>query len=139
MAHFCGIVQAAIPDDVHREGEEGKRSGVVEVDLNGPEVDTLFATMRRNGAVLDATLRVMVPREWPGVAESDTAGPEVSAGVMIAAGTDGTAPPDSVFPALHEEIRYLREWAGMTIMDVLTAATHHGTVRVRSEVPRFAP
>ncbi len=184
MAHSCGIVQAAIPDDVYREGEEGTRSGVVEVDLNGPEVDTLFATMKRNGAVLDPTLRVMVPRPWPGVAESDTVGPEVpgvadtargpgeadnpdpeqppppppantrprgvvadcgleeaieatrlayEAGVMIAAGTDGTSPPDSVFPALHEEIRYLHEWVGMTMMDVLTAATRHGAVALGRE------
>ena len=189
MAHSCGIVQAAIPDDVYREGEEGKRSGVVEVDLNGPEVDTLFAIMKRNGAVLDATLRVMVPREWPSVAASDTAGSEVTggvadtaaarrsgedddpdtaepapptpppvdfrprgvvancgleeaieatrlayeAGVMIAAGTDGTSPPDSVFPALHEEIRYLHDWAGMTMMDVLAAATLHGAVALGME------
>ena len=168
MAHSCGIVQAAIPDDVYREGEEGKRSGVVEVDLNGPEVDTLFATMKRNGAVLDATLRVMAPREWParrsGEADDpDTAEPAppppppvdfrprgvvancgleeaieatrlaYEAGVMIAAGTDGTSPPDSVFPALHEEIRYLHDWAGMTMMDVLTAATHHGAVALGME------
>ena len=165
MAHSCGIVQAAIPEDVYREGEEGTRTGVVEVDLNGPEVDTLFATMKRNGAVLDPTLRVMVPREWPSVAESDTVGPEqptppsppvntrpqgvvancgleeaieatrlaYEAGVMIAAGTDGTSPPDSAFPALHEEIRYLHEWAGMTMMDVLTAASHHGAVALGME------
>ena len=161
MAHSCGIMQAAIPDDVYREGEEGTRSGVVEVDLNGPEVDTLFATMKRNGAVLDPTLRVMVPRDWPSVAERDTAGtpppPPIDfrpqgivvncgleeaieatrlayeAGVMIAAGTDGTSQPDSVFPALHEEIRYLHHWAGMTMMDVLTAATHHGAVALGLE------
>ncbi|MCY4573603.1 MAG: amidohydrolase family protein [Gemmatimonadetes bacterium] len=176
MAHSCGIMQAAIPDDVYREGEEGKRSGVVEVDLNGPEVDTLFATMKRNGTVLDATLRVMVPREWlmverdtaearrPGEAENpDSAQPDppppppidfrpqgivvncgleeaieatrlaYEAGVMIAAGTDGTSEPDSVFPALHEEIGYLHEWAGMTMMDVLTAATHHGAVALGLE------
>ncbi len=171
MAHSCGIVQAAIPDDVYREG-----SGVVEVDLNGPEVDTLFATMKRNGAVLDPTLRVMVPREWlmvesdtaearrPGEAENpDSAQPDPpppppvdprprsvvvncgleeaieatrlahEAGVMIAAGTDGTSEPDSVFPALHEEIGYLHEWAGMTMMDVLTAATRHGAVALGLE------
>ena len=186
MAHSCGIVQAAIPDDVYREGEEGKRSGVVEVDLHGPEVDTLFATMKRNGAVLDATLRVMAPREWPSVTATDTVGPggaadtvaargsgeaddpdtaepappppppvdfrprgvvancgldeaieatrlAYEAGVMIAAGTDGTSPPDSVFPALHEEIRYLHDWAGMTMMDVLAAATHHGAVALGME------
>ena len=182
MAHSCGIVQAAIPDDVYREG-----SGVVEVDLNGPEVDTLFAIMKRNGTVLDPTLRVMGPREWPSVEAGDAAGPEVpggvadtargpgeadnpdsaqpdppppppvnprprsvvvncgleeaieatrlayEAGVMIAAGTDGTSEPDSVFPALHEEIRYLHEWVGMTMMDVLTAATHHGAVALGLE------
>ena len=49
---------AAIPDDVFRDGQEGRRSGFVEVDLTVPAVDSVFAAMRRNGTVLDATLRL---------------------------------------------------------------------------------
>jgi imidazolonepropionase-like amidohydrolase len=55
------------------------------------------------------------------------------AGVMVAAGTDGMTPPDSVFPALHEEIRLLHEEVGMPMIDVLRAASHHGAVALGLE------
>ena len=55
------------------------------------------------------------------------------AGVMIAAGTDGMTPPDSAFPALHEEIRLLHEGVGMPMLDVLKAASLHGAVALGLE------
>ena len=60
MSHVCSVGSAAIPDDVFREGQEGRRTGFVDVDLNHPAVDSVFALMRRNGTVLDATIRVVV-------------------------------------------------------------------------------
>ena len=60
MSHVCSIGSAAIPDDVFREGQEGKRTGFVAVDLNDPAVDAVFALMKRNRTVLDATIRVVV-------------------------------------------------------------------------------
>ena len=60
MSHVCSIGSAAIPEDVFREGQEGRRTGFVDVDLNHPAVDSVFALMRRNGTVLDATIRVVV-------------------------------------------------------------------------------
>ena len=59
MSHVCSVGSAAIPDDVFREGQVGRRTGFVDVDLNDPAVDSVFALMRRNGTVLDATIRVV--------------------------------------------------------------------------------
>ena len=188
MSHVCDIGSAAIPDDVFREGQEGLRSGFVDVDPDDPAIDSVFATMRRNGTVLDATLRIVVQIGQRRMAAIDTVGarppgqagdsaratpqpgrrPRVNAppprpappidrrrrgvrprcetadamaltrrayeaGVMIAAGTDGMTPPDSVFPALHEEIRLLHEGVGIPMLDVLKAASLHGAVALGLE------
>jgi hypothetical protein len=140
-------------------------------------IDSVFAAMRRNGTVLDATLRIVVQIGQRRMAAIDTVGarppgeaadsararpdrppaPPIDrrrrgvrprcgteeafeltrrayeAGVMVAAGTDGMTPPDSVFPALHEEIRLLHEEVGMPMLDVLRAASHHGAVALGLE------
>ncbi len=179
MSHVCDIGSAAIPDDVFREGQEGRRSGFVDIDLDDPAIDSVFATMRRNSTVLDATLRIVVQIGQRRMAAIDTVGarppgqasdsaraipqPDLrpappidrrrrgvrprcetadamaltrrayEAGVMIAAGTDGMTPPDSAFPALHEEIRLLHEGVGMPMLDVLKAASLHGAVALGLE------
>ena len=71
MSHVCSIGSAAIPDDVFREGQEGKRTGFVDVDLNDPAVDAVFALMKRNRTVLDATIRVVVQVGQRRMAEID--------------------------------------------------------------------
>jgi len=174
MSHVCDVGSAAIPDDVFHEGQEGLRSGFVDVDLDDPAIDSVFAVMRRNGTVLDATLRIVVEIGQRRMAAIDTVGarppgeagdsarvpasqdrppmPPIDrrrrgvrprcetadamaltrrayeAGVMIAAGTDGMTPPDSTFPALHEEIRLLNEDVGVPMLDALKAASLHGAV-----------
>jgi len=177
MSHVCDLGSAAIPDDVFQEGQEGLRSGFVDVDLNDPLIDSVFAVMRRNGTVLDATLRIVVQIGQRRMAAIDTvgarppgeagdsarAGPDrrgpppidrrrrgvrprcgteeafaltrraYEAGVMIAAGTDGMTPPDSAFPALHEEIRLLHDDVGVPMLDVLKAASLHGAVALGLE------
>ena len=177
MSHVCDVGSAAIPADVFQEGQEGRRSGFVDVDLDHPEVDSVFAVMKRTGAVLDATLRVVVEIGQRRMAAIDTVGLpppgdaaadvrdaadrprprpadrrrrgvrprcEVEdamaltrraweAGVLIAAGTDGMTPPDSAFPALHDEIRLLHEGAGLPMLDALKAASLHGAVALGME------
>ncbi len=208
MSHVCDIGSAAIPEDVFREGQEGRRGGFVDVDLDDPAVDSVFAAMRQSGTVLDATLRITLrfTRAFAAANDSiraardsaqaqrlgeagDSARPQQAgaaddstrarrpgevrdsarlrpdatrpapidrrrrgvramcltedamdltrrayeAGVMIAAGTDGMTPPDSVFPALHEEIRHLHEGAGLPMTEVLKAATYHGAVALGLE------
>ncbi len=168
------IVPVAELTDELLEGQEGRRSGFVEVDLGDPAVDSVFAAMSRNGTVLDATLRIFVEMERRQAAADSAAaaneaadsagagptppdGPPIDlrrrgvrprcgaseavaltrrayeAGVMIAAGTDGMTPPDSVFPALHDEIRLLHDDVGMPMMDVIRAATFHGAVALGLE------
>ncbi len=177
MSHVCDVGSAAIPDDVFREGQEGLRSGFVDVDLDDPAIDSVFAAMRHNGTVLDATLRIVVQIGQRRMAAVDTVGAQppgaaadsararqgpapappidrrrrgvrprcetpdamaltrkaYEAGVMIAAGTDGMTPPDSLFPALHEEMRLLHEEVGMPMLDVLKAASYHGAVALGLE------
>jgi len=48
MSHVCDVGSAAIPDDVFQEGQEGLRSGFVDVDLDDPAIDSVFAAMWRN-------------------------------------------------------------------------------------------
>ena len=154
-----------------------RRSGFVEVDLDNPAIDSVFAVMKRNGTVLDATLRIVVQIGQRRMAAIDTVGARppgdagdtaqtgpdprrelpvdrrrrgvrprcdtadafaltrraYEAGVMIAAGTDGMTPPDSVFPALYDEIRLLHEDVGMPMLDVLKAASLHGAVALGME------
>ena len=177
MSHVCDIGSAAIPDDVFREGQEGLRSGFVDVDLDDPAIDSVFAAMKRHGTVLDATIRLLVQRGQRRIVSIDAVdaqrlrelrdsvraqqGPSPTppidrrrrgvrprcenadafaltrrayeAGVMIAAGTDGMTPPDSAFPALHEEIRLLNEDVGMPMLEVLKAAPLHGAVALGME------
>ena len=177
MSHVCDVGSAAIPDDVFREGQEGLRSGFVDVDVEDPAIDSVFAVMRRNGTVLDATLRIVVQIGQRRMAAVDTVGarppgeaedsararrgppptPPIDrrrrgvrprcetpdamaltrkayeAGVMIAAGTDGMTPPDSLFPALHEEMHLLHEEVGMPMLEVLKAASYHGAVALGLE------
>ena len=42
-------------------------------------------------------------------------------------------PPDSVFPALYDEIRLLHDDVGMPMLDVLRAASPHGAVALGLE------
>ncbi|MYE91780.1 MAG: amidohydrolase family protein, partial [Gemmatimonadetes bacterium] len=74
MSHVCDVGSAAIPDDVFQEGQEGLRSGFVDVDLDDPAIDSVFAAMRRNGTVLDATLRIVVQVGQRRMAAVDTVG-----------------------------------------------------------------
>ena len=162
MSHVCSIGSAAIPDDVFREGQEGKRTGFVDVDLDDPAVDAVFALMKQNRTVLDATIRVVVQIGQRRMAEIDDVnaprrGPPIDrrrrgvrprcetvdavaltrrayeAGVMVATGTDGMTPPDAVFPALHEEIRLLHDDVGIPMLDVLRAASFHGAAALGME------
>ena len=73
MSHVCGIGSAAIPDDLFREGQEGLRWGYVDVDLEDPVIDSVYAAMKRNGTVLDATLLLEVEAEQRPLTETDTA------------------------------------------------------------------
>lgn len=63
MSHVCSLASAAIPDEVMAEAFAGRRTGMVDVDLDDPRIDAVLEEMRRQGTVLDATLKVGFFRE----------------------------------------------------------------------------
>lgn len=63
MSHVCSLASAAIPDEVMAEALAGRRSGMVDVDLADPRIDAVLEEMKRQGTVLDATLKVGFFRE----------------------------------------------------------------------------
>ena len=74
MSHVCDIGSAAIPEHIFRDGQEGRRGGFVEVDLNDPAVDSVFAEMKQSGTVLDATLRITLQFTRAFAAANDSIG-----------------------------------------------------------------
>jgi len=63
MSHICSFAAAAIPQDVFEDGQAGRRSGFVDVDIESPAIDKVFQVMKEKGTVLDATVRVYVAME----------------------------------------------------------------------------
>lgn len=163
MSHVCSLASAAIPDEVMAEALAGRRSGMVEVDLDDPRIDAVLEEMKRQGTVLDATLKVGFFREEMMAARDSAAAPPAppaprpdapppdprrrgvraacsaeesisltrrahEAGVPIAAGTDAPPAPGAEWPALYEELAYLHERVGMSMTDVIRAATRNGAL-----------
>lgn len=63
MSHISDVCAAAIPADVKAKSDRGEMSGFVDVDINSPKIDAVFAEMKRQNTVLDATLRLFVQYE----------------------------------------------------------------------------
>ena len=96
----------------------------------------LFNEMIARNTILDATLatyvrqaasRELLPYDLPGGCDIDFARSLVrrarELGVLIAAGSDFSTPPESAFPALYEEMEELVNGGGLTPMDAIVAAT----------------
>lgn len=96
MSHVCSLASAAIPDDVMAEALAGRRSGMVDVDLDDPRIDAVLEEMKRQGTVLDATLKVGFFREQmtaardSATARDSLAGPPAQRGAQRPEGP----PPD---------------------------------------------
>lgn len=175
MSHVCSLASAAIPEEVLAEALAGRRSGMVEVDLDDPRVDAVLEEMKRQNTVLDATLKVGFFREQMTMVRDSAAappaprtprpdatgeGPETrppdprrrgvraacsaeesisltrrahEAGVLIAAGTDAPPARGAEWPALYEELAYLHERVGMSMADVIRAATRNGALALGLE------
>ncbi len=165
MSHMCSLASAAIPEEVVSEALAGRRSGMVEVDLEDPRIDAVLEEMKRRGTVLDATLKVGFFREARMAAQDTLATPPAQrpegpppdprrrgvraacsaeegvdltrrayeAGVLISAGTDAPAGPAAEWPALHDELAFLHERVGMTMAEVIRAATRNGALALGLE------
>ncbi|MEU6375020.1 amidohydrolase family protein [Streptomyces sp. NPDC046909] len=99
-------------------------------------LEKLFARMREQGVVLDATAGLYASSEFasddPEVVERAARNTELAialtaqahrAGVELATGTDYETPPEEPFPALYEELAFLVRRCGIPASDVLRSAT----------------
>lgn len=104
-----------------------------------PRLADLFALMRRNGTVLDATAGLWasdaMTADDPAAAELARNNSELAAvltaqahraGVAISTGTDYETPPDDPYPALFRELAFLVERCGLPADAVLRSATAVG-------------
>ena len=122
-------------------------------DGGNPKVDALFAEMARRGTILDATDHVYVELDQARAADPKAPPPYCTAslaealtaraykaGVRIIAGTDGFAPVESAYPALHDEMELLQNKAGMAPLDVIAAATRNGAAAAgQADMGEIAP
>ena len=94
MSHVCSLASAAIPDEVVAEALAGRRSGMVEVDLEDPRIDAVLEEMKRRGTVLDATLKVGFFREEMIAARDTFATPLAQTNAQSDVQTPDGPPPD---------------------------------------------
>ena len=142
ISHICYLAyQLSTPPPASYQ----QRFPVNEAALAGrdnPVMAGLFREMRRRGIILDATLRVYreaerraaSPGGQPTHCSLDLAARLTDqarrAGVRIAAGTDGTTPRESVYPALFDEIELLVTRAGFSTAEALVASTETGAATI---------
>jgi len=98
----------------------------------------LFATMRAEGILLDATLRVYREGERratpqrPAHCSLDLAARLTAqahrAGVLVSAGTDGDTAAADPYPSLFEELELLVRRAGFTPLEAIRSATQIGAM-----------
>jgi imidazolonepropionase-like amidohydrolase len=106
-------------------------------------VGALFDRMKRDGVVLDATVRVYASLDRRFAANPKGPKPYCAAdlasrltaqarraGVMISAGTDGFSDPTSAYPALYEELELLVDRAGFTPLEAIRSATQIGALSI---------
>ena len=106
------------------------------VDLAELKADTrvlpaLFADMRRQGVILDATVHTFFESDQNAKPDAPKRSPVAvivtaaayKAGVAISAGTDFVVPADATYPALQQEMETLVHEVGMTPADVICSAT----------------
>jgi imidazolonepropionase-like amidohydrolase len=137
VSHSCYVAYQGMP---HPPQSYRERSPVVVVLGAGDNqaAAPLFERMRREGILLDATLRVYVEverratRERPAQCTLDAAaaltGQAHRAGVLISAGTDSDTALTAPWPALFDELELLVRRAGLTPLEAIRAATQIGAM-----------
>ena len=146
ISHAIYLYWAAIPNPpAHYSDRVPPRSAYDSVPPDGPAMQDLFAKMKAQNTVFDATLSIL-PRfeamQAPGTSglvdpkrgaqwAYDATRAAKNAGVTICAGTDGMMPRGSrdSLPGLHGEMELLVTRAGFT---PLTAATLNSAIALGS-------
>jgi len=138
ISHAIYLYWAAIPNPpMHYADRVPPRSAYDSVPADGPVMEDLFAKMKAQNTVFDATLSILPRFEAAGGPSFGLVDPKRAAqwaydatraakmaGVTICAGTDGrlVGVRDSL-PGLHGEMELLVTRAGFTPLEALTAAT----------------
>lgn len=139
VSHVCMLAYQAsdpIPNQYHDRApvDEAKFGKGV-----NPQVAPLLAQMKRDGVILDATVRIYEemkgrPKAYCSVDLAAQLTQQAhKAGVIVSAGTDGFSTPEAAFPALYEELELLVAKAGFSPMDAIVAATRNGALAVRKD------
>ncbi len=139
VSHVCMLAYQAsdpIPNQYHDRApvDEAKFGKGVK-----PQVAPLLAQMKRDGVILDATVRIYEemkgrPKAYCSVDLAAQLTEQAhKAGVIVSAGTDGFSTPEAAFPALYEELELLVAKAGFSPMDAIVAATRNGALAVRKD------
>jgi imidazolonepropionase-like amidohydrolase len=138
ISHAIYLYWAGIPNPpMHYADRVPPRAAYDSVPVDGAVMQDLFAKMKAQNTVFDATLSILPrietarpgsfglvdPRRGAQWAYDATRAAKL-AGVIICAGTDGMMPgtPDSL-PGLHGEMELLVTRAGFTPLEAITAAT----------------
>jgi imidazolonepropionase-like amidohydrolase len=135
VSHVCYLAYQAQP---RRPASYQQRFPVDAANFtagDNPAMAQLFADMARRGTILDATNRVYLSQEHAPGAKPPLCPPGLPgrltnqafrAGVEISTGTDSSAPWESPWPALYDELEFLVQRAGMPPAAVILSATLNG-------------
>jgi imidazolonepropionase-like amidohydrolase len=148
ISHAIYLYWAAIPNPpMHYADRVPPRSAYDSVPPDGPVMEELFAKMKAQNTVFDATLSILPRFEAARTAQFGLVDPRraaqwaydatraaKNAGVTICAGTDGMMPPASrdSLPGLHGEMELLVTRAGFTPLEAITAATLNSALAIGS-------
>ena len=146
ISHAVYLYWAAIPNPpLHYSDRVPARSAYDSVPPDGPAMEALYAKMKAQNTVFDATLSILPRFEAAtgpsfGLADPrraaqwayDATRAAHAAGVTISAGTDGmmTSGSRDSLPALHGEMELLVTRAGFTPLEAITAATLNSAMAI---------
>lgn len=146
ISHAIYLYWAAIPNPpLHYSDRVPARSAYDSVPPDGPAMEALYAKMKAQNTVFDATLSILPRFEAAtgpsfGLADPrraaqwayDATRAAHAAGVTISAGTDGmmTSGSRDSLPALHGEMELLVTRAGFTPLEAITAATLNSAMAI---------
>ena len=146
ISHAIYLYWAAIPNPpMHYSDRVPPRSAYDSVPPDGPVMQDLFAKMKAQGTVFDATLSILPRFEAARESSFGLVDPKRAAqwaydvtraaklaGVTICAGTDGMMPFGShdSLPGLHGEMELLVTRAGFTPLEAITAATLNSALAI---------
>ena len=148
ISHAIYLYWAAIPaPPMHYSDRVPTRSAYDSVPANGTAMQDLFAKMKAQNTVFDATLSILPrfeaasgpsfgltdPKRAAQWAYDATRAAKI-AGVTICAGTDGMMPNSArdSLPGLHGEMELLVTRAGLTPLEAITAATLNSAMAIGS-------